>query len=168
MKHTQKKFFAILLAVALSLFLCPEAFATAPWPSAEPIGENCVVFSHLMSNESVQYTFTDQSGHPAVVGIEVISPSDQSRGLVHRVWYTSIYISAEFYMDVYNNKVTSVYDDSITIRGGSFDHETLTKTSMYGKLTFDTTTAIGGVSGKCWLKGTVTGSNDKITVDWKM
>lgn len=168
MKYTHKKLFSVLLAVSMSLSLCPVAFAAAPQPGAELLGENCVVFSHLTPNESVQYAIMDKNGNPAAVGIEVTSPNSRSEGITYRVWYTSIYISTEFYMDVCNNKVTSVHDDSITIRGGSFDNETLTQTSTYGKLTFNTTTAIGGVSGKCWLKGTVTGSNDEITVDWQM
>lgn len=40
--------------------------------------------------------------------------------------------------------------------------------SVYGKLSFKVTSLGSIMSGKCWLKGTVTGSEDKIDVSWRM
>lgn len=85
-----------------------------------------------------------------------------------QVWYRGIGAYVEFYMTVTNNRVTSVYDYSISFTGFSYEDASLTKTSTYGKLTFTTKSIAGIVAGTCWLKGTVTNSDNEITVDWQM
>ena len=72
------------------------------------------------------------------------------------------------YMTVSNNTVTSVFDDTISVIGGTYEDDELTMTSTYGKLSFKVTSLGSIMSGKCWLKGTVTGSEDKIDVTWRM
>lgn len=111
----------------------------------------------------------DENGREATVGIEALSPRGRgaNAGLVHRVWYTSIAVRAEFYMTVSGNRVTSVYDDSISTTGCTYSGDNLTMTSAYGKLSFNISTS-GLMTKKCWLQGTVTGSDDEITVDWDM
>lgn len=71
-------------------------------------------------------------------------------------------------MTVSGNKVTSVYDDSISVVGGTYEDEELTSTTTYGKLTFKVKSIAGIITGKCWLKGTVTGNDNKIDVTWQM
>ncbi len=71
-------------------------------------------------------------------------------------------------MTVTNNVVTSVYDEWILVIGGTFSDNALTMTSSYGKLQFNVS-AYGGIfTGLCWLKGTVTGINNDITVSFQM
>lgn len=172
MKKIERTVFAVLFVLGILIVSCPTAFAAVSRPSAELKSKNCVTFSNLSQlapDESIQYTVRDRNGNPVTVGIETI-PQNTMRtgGLTHRVWYSSIFIDVEFYMDVSNNQVTSVYDDSVTFRNGSYKNKTLTHTSTWGKLTFDATSAFGGVSSNCWLRGTVTNSDNEITVDWKM
>lgn len=172
MKKIIKNILVVLLVFGMLISSCPTAFAVAFRPNVEFKSENCVTFSNLSQlapYESIQYAIKDHNGNPATVGIEAI-PQNTMRagGLTHRVWYSSIFISAEFYMDVSNNQVTSVYDESIDIWRGSYKNKTLTHTSSWGKLTFETDSTFGYVSGNCWLRGTVTNSDNEITVDWKM
>lgn len=75
---------------------------------------------------------------------------------------------SKLYMTVSNNTVTSVFDDTISVIGGTYEDDELTMTSTYGKLSFKVTSLGSIMSGKCWLKGTVTGSEDKIDVSWRM
>ena len=44
----------------------------------------------------------------------------------------------------------------------------LSQLKLAGKLSFKVTSLGSIMSGKCWLKGTVTGSEDKIDVTWRM
>jgi len=70
-------------------------------------------------------------------------------------------------MTVTDNKCTSVYDKWIMVIGGTYDNAALSRGSSYGKLEFDVTTA-GIFQTTCWLKGTVTGSNNEIDVSFQM
>lgn len=163
---------AAVLTILLSISLCPNAAASTGQPTAEQTEKNHITFtniSQLAPNESVQYIVVDENGMEATVGIEAVLPHGRqaNSGLVHRVWYSSPVIKAEFYMAVSGNKVTSVYNDSIIVTGGSYSNDSLTKTSTYGKLSFQVSYA-GLISDKCWLQGTVTGSDDAIDVDWDM
>ena len=69
-------------------------------------------------------------------------------------------------MTVSNNKVTSVYDDTIMIIAGTYDNDILTKSSTYGKLEFKVELFNANLTKKCWLKGTVTGSNNEVIATW--
>lgn len=172
MRKSIKAILAALLVLVMLISSCPTAFAATSHPIAELKSENCVTFSNLLQlapYESIQYTIKDRNGNPATVGIETIPQNNmRASGLTHRVWYSGVLIYAEFYMEVSNNQVTSVYDDSVSVRIGSHKNKSLTYTSTQGKLTFEVTSALGGASSDCWLKGTVTNSNNEITVDWKM
>lgn len=168
MKQSSKKFLSLVLAAVLSVtLLAQNAFAAEQPPR---YGKNSVTFSNLSSvapDSCLTFDVKDSNGNPATVGIER-APRSRSAGETWRVWFNGISINAEFYMTVSNNRVTSVFDDRIVIVGGSYDNDVLTKTSTYGKLTFDYTSLGSILSSSCWLKGTVTGSDDEITVDWQM
>ena len=71
-------------------------------------------------------------------------------------------------MTVSNNKVTSVYDEWILTVGFTYSDASLTKTSTYGKRSFTATIYGDFASLSCWLKGTVTGTDNDITVTYSM
>ncbi len=163
----KKSILSLVMAAAMLLMLCPSAFAAQDAP--ERMGS--VTFSgldQLAPNESVSQTVIETDGSEAVVTVRRIPSLLRAGGTVCLVSYSGIGSSVEFYMTVSNNKVTSVYDYSIELFGRSYDNPSLTHTSAYGKLTFDLKSFTGAISGTCWLKGTVTGSNNEYTVDWKM
>lgn len=172
-KNMTNSILSVVLAILLFVSHAPNAAAATGQPTAEQTRESRITFtniSQLAPNESIQYTVVDENGMEATVGIEAVAPNARQAngGLVHRVWYSSPAVKAEFYMAVNGNKVTSVYDDSITTTGCTYSNDNLTMTSTYGKLSFSVSYAGGLFSDKCWLKGTVTGSDDAIDVDWQM
>ena len=171
MKKSRKSILCLVLAAVLALSLCPSALAAENVPAAIQEGENRVVFSnisHIAAGESVQYAIHKADGSTAVVGIESVSQYARGGGRTFRVWYRSVGVDVEFYMTVLNNRVTSVYDYSISLLAATFEDAELTKTSTYGKLTF-TAKALGGLAAStCWLKGTVTGVDDEIETTWQM
>ena len=161
---------SVLLAVILCITVAPVAFAMG---ANENVGEQSITFSNfnqLAENERLEKRVIDSNGDMSIVGIErvVEGRSCYSTGSTWRVWFTGVTINAEFYMTVSNDVVTSVYDDSISVIGGTYEDDDLTMTSTYGKLSFKVTSLGSIMSGKCWLKGTVTGCEDKIDVTWKM
>lgn len=167
-----KKIFVTLVVLAMMVTGSSlTAFAAETAPQAKMGANNTVTFSNLDNlavNEVMEFDIVDSEGNPAKVGIQRIPNLTRASGTEWKVWYTGITINAHFYMTVDKNKVTSVYDEWILVIGGTFSDDSLTKTSTYGKLTF-TGEVYGGVAaGKCWLKGTVTGSNNDIDVDWRM
>lgn len=140
-------------------------------PSAKLKSNNTISFtglSELKVNEGIEYEITDSNGNPATVGIECVSSNTRASGKTWKVWYTGVTINAHFYMTVSNNKVTSVYDKWILVVGGTFNSESLKRTSTYGKLTFNVEAYAGIAAGTCWLKGTVTGKENKVDVTWSM
>lgn len=164
-----KKFLSIVLSIVMVLALCPCALAADSQANATQLKDHIRFsnLSQLATGDSVQRE-VETDGGTAVVGISKEQGYARAGGETWRVWYQGINISAEFYMTVANNRVTSVYDYSISIFGGTYEDAVLTKTSTYGKLTF-TYKSLGGVSSStCWLRGTVTGSDDAIDVDWEM
>lgn len=166
-----KKIYFFVLAIALMLSVCPNASAAESKMSARQSTENHIVFSalsQLAPDESVQYTITESDGTTAVIGIRRVPTYVRASGETWQVWYKGFNASVEFYMDVSNNKVTAVYDYSISLLGGTYSDAVLSKTSTYGKLTFNYQSLAGVVSGTCWLKGTVTGEDDQIEVTWQM
>lgn len=168
-----KKFKLVLsawLAVILCITVTPVAFAMG---SNENVGEQVVTFSdftQLAENQCLEKNVIDSNGNVAVVGIERVANgrSCYSLGSTWRVWFTGVTINAEFYMTVSDNTVTSVFDDTISVIGGTYEEDELTMTSTSGKLSFKVTSLGSIMSGKCWLKGTVTGSENKIDVTWRM
>lgn len=165
-----KKFVSAILTVVMLIALCPCAFAIENRPSGEQAGENHVLFenlSRLAPGESVQYAVEADDGE-AVVGVERVPVFSRAGERVWRVWYKGLNADVEFYMTVSGNKVISVYDYSISLVGGSYEDANLSKTSTYGKLTFTAKAILGLSSSTCWLKGTVTGEDDEIVVDWQM
>lgn len=163
-----RKLIASVLAVLLCASLSPVAFAME-----DNIGVQVVSFSDLARldvNESVEQSVIDFNGNRAVVGVEKMSDNRSLYTVdsTWRVWFAGVTINAEFYMTVSENKVTSVFDDTISVIGGKYEDDELTMTSAYGKLDFKATSLAGIMSAKCWLKGTVTGSDNEIDVTWKM
>lgn len=166
-----KRTLALLLGAVLFCSLGPEGYALEERPA-----EGQIIFSEvsaLAENENLQQTVVDSNGNEAVVGIRKIGTSgDLARaaaaGETWQVWYRGATTYAEFYMTVSDNKVTSVYNEMISVAGGSYSNVKLTKTTTYGKLSFKASVIGGLISGDCWLKGTVTGENDEIDVTWSM
>ncbi|ANU47806.1 hypothetical protein ADH76_18450 [Enterocloster clostridioformis] len=167
-----KRVLATILAMALMITAGSfSAFAASPAPEAKLTGINTITFSNLDSlavNETMEFDVVDSEGNPAKVGIQRLSDSTRASGTEWKVWYTGVTINAHFYMTVSNNKVTSVYDEWIMILGGTFSDDSLSKSSTYGKLTFTVDAYAGVAAFKCWLKGTVTGSDNDIDVTWQM
>lgn len=166
MKQQARKILSGLLAAIL--IISQGAAARAAESQSK---ENHVTFSHLSQmadGESVQHVLTGTDGSEIVVGIKKIPTPARAGGETWQVWYKAIGVDVEFYMTVSNNRVTSVYDYSITLIGASYDDASLTKTSTYGKLTYTYKALAGLAAGTCWLKGTVTGEDDQIEVTWQM
>ncbi len=165
MKNIIKKILGAILTVTMLFSTCSTVAA------AEVDTQSKVVFSDislLEAGERMEYTVISSDGGEAVIGIENIPVYTADDSAKWRIWYRGLSIYAEFYMTVTNNRVTSVSDYSISITGGSYENEELTKTTTYGKLTFKSKSIAGIVTKTCWLKGSVTGSDDKITVNWDM
>lgn len=173
-KFKAKRIFTMVLVITLVLSLTSfSAFATdmTANPEAKLTAKNTVSFSNLDKiavGEVLEFDVLDSEGNPATVGIKRMPSIMKAGSTEWKVWYTGVTINAHFYMTVSNNKVTSVYDEWILIIGGTYDNEKLTKTSTYGKLTFKAESYGGIITGTCWLKGTVTGSNNNIDVTYSM
>lgn len=170
-----KKFNRILATLLImTLVITANSFsvlAAEMSPKAELTANNTVTFSNLDClevNETMEFNVTDSEGNPAKIGIQRMPEITRASGTEWKVWYTSGVITAQFYMTVSDNKVTSVYDEWIVVVGGTFSDDSLTKTSTYGKLSFTVDSLYGIASFKCWLKGTVTGNNNEIDVTWQM
>lgn len=171
-KFNFKRFFAILVVVAImvtgNLLI---ALAAEEVPQVRMNAKNNVTFSNIDNldvGETMEFDIVDSEGNPAKVGIERVSRQNRAGALEWKVYYTGVVVNAHFYMIVDNNKVTSVYDDTILVIGGTFSDDSLTRTSTYGKLTFNVESVAGVLAKKCWLKGTVTGEGNLINVDWNM
>lgn len=173
----KKRFLSLVFVVAAMLSLTAAASAAQPEAvSAEAASVSFTGLDHLSEGEKAEYRTVDASGSEVAVSLEKIAAAGLAdrieRGVITsetwKVSYDSFAIKAEFYMTVSNNRVTSVYDDWISITGGTYSNVSLTKTNTYGKLSFDIRSIAGLVSGSCWLKGEVTGSDDQITITWEM
>lgn len=167
-KRVLATFLAMVLIMSASSF---SALAASSAPEAKLTGNNTITFSNLDSlavNETMEFDVIDSKGNPAKVGIQRMPGTARASSTEWKVWYTGVTINAHFYMTVSNNKVTSVYDEWIMILGGTFSDDSLSKTSTYGKLTFTVDAYAGVAAFKCWLKGTVTGSDNDINVTWQM
>ena len=179
MRKTTTKRVAALLAVAiLALSMMPTTAFAGEKDSAK-CDENSVVFTDVATmgdGDWQEIEVVDRNGNPGVIRIECVDVGSSThtmgaRAAAIRTWevsYTSLPISCYFHMDVSNNKVTSVYDSWVRIIGGTYDDLQLTNTNTYGKLTFRLDAYLGIMSATCWLKGTVTGSDNDITVSWEM
>ncbi len=129
-----------------------------------------VNFSDLDANPNQSYTGIDKNGDEFTLSIEKVATNALARAATTswKVSYTGVVLNASFYMDVSGNKCTSVYDKWILVIGGTFDNASLSRSSSYGKLDFDVTGYGGVFQGSCWLKGTVTGSDNDINVSYQM
>lgn len=162
----RKQHLISLLAVLIVLLSSVGAYAAESAPAVKSVDFERI--NSMKVGDVQEYQVFDKDGEPVVVGIECISQDGLKGSKTHKVYYTGGTINCRFYMKVTNNKVTRVYDDWILIVGGTYDNDVLTKTNKYGKLTFKVTSAGNIISGKCWLKGTVTGSGNAIKVTWQM
>lgn len=171
MNRISKRFLSLILAAATAFSICSGALAADNQQETRQYAEDHVSFhgiSQMEAGECRQYAVNTADGEEAVVGIEKLPRHTRAGGETWRVWYKALGTDVEFYMTVSNNRVTSVYDYSISLVAASYEDAALTKTSTYGKLTF-TYKSIGGLAAStCWLKGTVTGENDEIDVTWQM
>jgi len=166
-----KHFLAFLMAFLIAFTPGTIALAADESLDAQNSKENLVVFSGISQldlHETMKHVVIGPDGNEEEVGIEKVAVNTRSSSETWRVWYQGINSKSEFYMTVSNNQVTSVYDYSISITGGTYEDALLTSTSTYGKLTFKAVSLGGIISGTCWLKGTVTGSDNKIDVTWQM
>lgn len=164
-----KKFSSIILAVILCVSTQLSVFAATPETKAI-MHEKGVTFCNvgeLDVGKSFSVEIVDCDGNPAQVGIELVSISSRASVTTWRVWFVGVILNAEFYMDISNNKVISVRDYQITTIAATYENPILTHTTTYGRLSFDVT-GFDIISKTCWLKGTVTGSNDDIDVTWSM
>lgn len=171
----QKKIGNCLAAVVAALMLfttvCPTALAAERQPDTATNEKDHITFSGvslLEPGKSMEYEMIGPDGSKAIVGITRVENQTRAAGKVWQVWYTWLANHVEFYMTVENNRVTSVYDYSISLVGSTYEDASLTKTSTYGKLTFKQVSPGGFGAATCWLKGTVTGEDDEIIVDWQM
>lgn len=165
-----------------SLFL----FAAAPpalaneGPRAALAGENTVVFTGVQTlavGEGLSLNVVDADGSLATISVEKAAPAlaaphaagplAASASERFKVSYVSGVINCGFYMTVANNSVQDVSDDWITLVGGSYTSRSLSKTSSYGLLSFKAN-FLNIVKPECWLKGTVTGSNNQIQITYQM
>lgn len=173
-----KHIICLVLTAALFFSISPAASTMDRSYSGQQEG-GCIRFSGLSAlavGESCQKTIVDAEGNELTIGIKRAAGTEPGKGQlrassgeqVWQVWYSALVVRAEFYMTVSNDRVTSVYDDTISIVGGSYSNARLTKTSTYGKLSFTVTGVMGITSSSCWLKGTVTGENDEIEMTWQM
>lgn len=126
----------------------------------------------LTDGESLVAIIADTQGDEAQIGITPVfdMKSVWSNSQSYRVWYVSGFINAEFYMTVTNNRVSTVYDRYIMTIGGTYSQAQLTRNTActYGQLDF-VFTALGNIAkSDCWLRGTVTGANNEITVSYRM
>lgn len=162
----------MFLSILLLLSVCyVPTYANERDVNAQLVEENKVIFSNLDAldvNESVELNITDDKGNPAIIGIQSIGGNVRADSQTWKVYFNSGVINTHFFMTVSNNRVTSVYDPWILVVGGTFSDDSLIKTSTYGKLSFNTNFFNGVLGAKCWLKGTVTGKNNDITVTWQM
>lgn len=180
MKSVITKVSSLILALMLVLsFGGINAFAAekSNAPIARVVDKTELCFSNLESMRAGDYmkvNVIDQQGNPAVIGIEKVASNTGNMSKVnassstYKVYYTGVVINCRFYMTVSNNSVSNVYDDWIMIVGGTYDDDSLVRTSTYGKLTFEVNAYGGIMSAKCWLKGTVTGSGNEISVTYQM
>ncbi|WMJ76003.1 MULTISPECIES: DUF5626 family protein [unclassified Sedimentibacter] len=126
-----------------------------------------VNFKDLENNPNQTYIGIDKNGDEYTVTIEKVDTLNRASANSWKVSFTGVIINCYFYMTVTDNKCTSVYDKWIMVIGGTYDNAALSRGSSYGKLEFDVTTA-GIFQTTCWLKGTVTGSNNEIDVSFQM
>ncbi len=188
-KKIFRKGITLVTVIALMITMVSEVAFAAEYNVKDTSAEifqnvsNSLTFSNLDNakmHEVIEKEVLDKDGNIAKVGIELVDTPEKIKNLLEyengskiqsrtwKVYYTGLTINASFYMVVSNNKVVSVYDSWILVIGGTYDNDKLTKTSTYGKLSFKMIGLNGIFAGTCWLKGTVTGSDDEIDVSWQM
>lgn len=167
-KRLIKSLFSTLLAMAIIISTNIPVLAAAP-NTEEITGttEGSVVFKYLDENSEQSYTGIDANGEEYTVAIEEVKSLTRAATRTWKIWYVSGVVNCHFYMDVSNNKCTSVYDRYIATFGCNYSGATLSRTSTYGKLLFDVSLQ-NILQGTCWLKGTVTGSYNEVSVSWSM
>lgn len=154
-----------MLSVIMLLSTASVAYA-ATGVDTMPHATGSIKFSNLLENPRQEYTGIDSNGNTYTVGIEPANQYSKSGYNCWKVYFYGGIVNVDFYMDVTDNKCTNAFDESISILGGTFSDDSLTRTSTYAKLTFTYTFINDFASAKAWLKGTVTGSNNEIEVDY--
>ncbi|HAQ41387.1 MAG TPA: Tat pathway signal sequence [Clostridiales bacterium] len=163
----KKRILGALMAAAILICSFVPAYAAETNNAALKTAVGTVNFKDLENNPNQSYTGIDKNGDEYTVTIEKVDSLNRASANSWKVSLTGVIINCYFYMTVTDNKCTSVYDKWIMVIGGTYDNATLSKASSYGKLEFDVTTA-GIFQTTCWLKGTVTGSDNEIDVSFQM
>ena len=147
--------------------------------SVDSLDNNIVIGN----SESAELSFVDDNGDLVKVGIQRVeavkdpyaaestilnstSVTKTASSAAYKVYYYGGLVNCYYYVTVSNNKITSAYDDCITVYGGVYSDDILKWTSSYAKLTFKVTFVGDIASTKVWLKATPTGSSNKIKVTW--
>lgn len=77
-------------------------------------------------------------------------------------------VQSSFYMVVTDNRVISAYDRWILVLAGTYENVSFTKDYYSNaRLAFDAVGLNGMWENSCWLKGTITGTNNWITVSYQ-
>jgi hypothetical protein len=167
-----KKISGILLAMAIVISSTIPILAAEPSiESAVDVVKGEVVFRNLENISEQSFTSMDDNGNEYTVSIEAVESPMALARTASRTWkisFTGVIINCSFYMVVSGNKCTSVYDRWIMTIGCTYSGASLTRSSTYGRLSFDATAIQGLAKTSCWLKGTVTGSNNDVKVSYQM
>jgi len=164
-----KKMFRAACSFLMALAMCfsmlqISAFATSEMPYASE--NNGITTFHnldqLKDNESVTHEFLDRNGNPASISIKRI-PATARSSASWLVSVDSVFVDAEYYVDVTNNKIVNARDWAIYTLGCDYSDVELQYTSSYARLSFKTTIA-GVYNGTCWLQATIRGTNNEVDV----
>lgn len=169
MKRVIKWIGILISAVLLISNLTASVFADTSSATVSINSDGSITFSHLDSlhNDVISYALIDGNGENVVVSLRKVNTARSLQSSsTWEVSYSGMTLDCSFYMTVNNNSVTSVYNKKINIKIGSYSNDQLSKTSEEGRLDFTYTFTM--FSSACWLKGTVTGSDNDITVSYSM
>lgn len=165
-----KKFICLLLAtiISLSCFTIPTSAASNNYSKISCIAEAVseVTFNDLDQNPNQKYNGIAKDGNTYTIAIEEVPNHLKASTKTWKVSYTSVVVNCYFYMDVSNNKCTRGYDKKIVTIGSTYDNVEFNRGSSYCKLSFDISSYLDIVNFNGWLKGTCTGSENDITINW--
>lgn len=159
----------MILTLVTTLSISSVAFAAQePLENNPIVAQGEVVFSNLDKNPTQSYTGIGADGQEYTVGIEPIINKGRASS---NSWRIYIYgpCSAEFYMTVTGNKCTRAYDWSLTAIPAwvsSWSNASLSRNTTSATLYWDWKDPV--IQKRMWLRGTCTGSNNKVSVSYNM
>jgi len=173
----------LLAAVMVTTLTLSSYGAENEKTSATEMSDECIIFSNIENlnvGEGLEKEVYSSSGELILLGLTKTSEtgnnysildggssSGSSETTIYKIYITTGVLNCHFYMKVTNNKVVSVYDEWILTVGGTYENASLIHTTTYGKLSFKYIMYDGLISSLCWLKATVTGSGNQITVTYE-